>query len=106
VQGQYTTLDVHSLSVLLSQTLDEDKNGVISWVEFYNFHKGLGRVNEKEARMCFEALDTDGDNSFSKKEWFDMVHGFFFGLDPNSPTRFMWGDFDSAVARGIVVPEL
>jgi Ca2+-binding EF-hand superfamily protein len=76
------------------QLLDEDGDGEVSWVEYYNMHKGSGRNWEEDAKQSFEAIDTDGDGHISKQEWTNMVWGFFMGVDPTSPSRFMWNNFD------------
>jgi Ca2+-binding EF-hand superfamily protein len=85
------------------QLLDEDGDGEVSWVEYYNMHKGSGRDWEEDAKLSFEAIDTNGDGHISKQEWTNMVWGFFMGVDPTSPSRFMWNNFDKLQAT-IEVP--
>lgn len=72
----------------------------MSWREFEKLHKALGQLGRadffEDAKMCFEAIDTNGDGVLSKEEWAHMGRGLFLGLDPSSPTRFMWNNFDKA----------
>ncbi|GAQ90704.1 hypothetical protein KFL_006760030 [Klebsormidium nitens] len=85
--------------------LDEDQDGVVSWKEFLKMQKGVGRDLSADAKVCFEAIDEDGNGAISKDEWGAAARGFFIGIDPKSPSRLFWCDFDK-VEASVEVPAL
>lgn len=69
---------------------DPDNSGQISLPEFKKMNLAW-QSNEAQAEETFAKLDTSGNGSISKDEFFAHVKDFFFSDDPEAPGNLILG---------------
>jgi Ca2+-binding EF-hand superfamily protein len=71
------------------RAVDLNADGFISHDEYKDFFGILG-LDKGLAEASFKAIDTDGDNLLSEKEFVDAGSDFFLN-DSEGPNSFFWG---------------
>lgn len=72
-------------------SIDRNGDGKISEEEFTSVMYSEDQTQGKEV---FSLLDTDGNGSLSKDEMLQHWQEFFFGDNPNHPSKWIFGKFE------------